>query len=173
MKIRSTLFLALISFAALATDAMTSTAVMEKIKNKGAGATLRALYESNAQWSALLVGISSGKKEWLAIATQLKSVSDAGASEQLTLAVGEALEHQPNNVLTYTVPRFTISDICSGPDVDDTRFNSLQLAMAAIERRQQMLRSVKNESLARLRDECLVGLEHAKTRVADFSTVPK
>jgi len=173
MKIGSTLLLALLSSVALANESVTPTDVIDMIKSKGTDAALRSLYQDESRWLELLRGIATGKTQWLAVATKLRPASDAGASEQLALAVGEALANRAGNVLSIAVPGFTISSVCSGPDVDDKRFDSYRLAMAAIEKRERRVRAVKNERLAAIRDRCLTELEQAKLGVASFYAPPK
>ncbi len=161
-------FLLATSVSAWSDSALTPTVVLEKIKTFGARPTLQAIYSDKENWERLLAGIATGTKDWLSIANQLVSVSDAGSSQQLGLAVGEALEHQPENVLSLTFAQFGLSQICGGPDVDNNRFNSYELSITAITKRQAMVRSVKNESLYHLRDSCVVELEKAKIGIAHF-----
>ena len=52
----------------------------------------------------------------------------------LELAVGEALEHRPADVLRIALPMFGIN-VCGGPDVDDPRFDSYECSIAAIDAR--------------------------------------
>jgi len=59
-------------------------------------------------WQQLLAGIATGTEAWLKVAVALQAVSDAGSAEQLELAVGEALEHRPSNVLRLAIPTFPL-----------------------------------------------------------------
>jgi len=147
---------------------LTPQTVLDSAASLGARPTLERLYNDQRQWSALLAGIATGAPPWLKVATTLRVVSDAGASEQLDLAVGEALEHRPADVLSLAVPTFSLKVLCDGPDVDDPRFDSYGLSMAAIEQRQAKLRSIQKPSLAAVRDSCIAELEKAKSDVARF-----
>jgi hypothetical protein len=169
MRWRMCLTLLVLGGSASATQApFTVGVVANSVASIGPSATLQRIYGNNTQWSALLSGIASGGQNWLRVANQLKRVADGGASEQLSLAVGEALEHRPANVLAIAVPEFSISDACGGPDVDDPRFDSYELSMAAINRRQRMVHALRDDSLKSLRDRCISELESAKSGIAHF-----
>ena len=165
--------LLLAASAALAQPTLSPQSVLNSAGSLGARATLERLYNDQRQWSALLAGIATGTPSWLNVATTLHVVSDAGSSEQLSLAVGEALEHRPTNVLRLAVPNFSLEVLCDGPDLDDPRFNSYRLSIAAIERRQAKLRSIHDPSLAALRDSCVAELEKARANLARFYEDPK
>jgi hypothetical protein len=154
--------------AAAAGVALTPEAITKSVASLGARASLSRLYENKAKWSKLLAGIASGEPGWLDVAKRLHPVSDGGASEQLGLAVGEALEHRPANVLSLTLTEFRIEIVCGGPDVDDPRFDSYDLSMAAIEQRQRMLRALRISTLTAARDACVNELEKAKAGIAHF-----
>jgi hypothetical protein len=142
--------------------------VANSVASIGAVATLSRIYEDNAQWSGLLAGVARGERNWLRVANELKRVADGAAAEQLGLSVGEALEHRPANVLTIAVPEFSIAIVCGAPDIDDPRFDSYELSMAAISRRLQMLHALRDVSLKPLRDSCVDELNSAKADIAHF-----
>jgi hypothetical protein len=154
-------------FAAVAQNDLTPSSVMAEIQESGASATVFQLYEDNSLWSALLKNIENGKPAWLKVASVLRGGSDAGASEQLVLAVGEALEHNPEAVLEITVSLMGIG-ICGAPDVDDSRYDSYALSIAAIERRKAMVAKVLRPDLESLRGKCMQELELAKKGIGQF-----
>jgi hypothetical protein len=160
--------LVLAASVALAQPTLTPQSVLNSAASLGARPTLERLYNDQRQWSALLAGIATGTPAWLEVATTLHVVSDAGSSEQLGSAVGEALEHRPANVLALAIPNFLLEVVCGPPDVDDPRFDSYELSMAAIERRETKLRAMHKRSLAALRDACMSELEKAKGDMARF-----
>ncbi len=144
---------------------------MHEIESKGTEAVLAKLYNDQTVWSSVLKDIASGNKSWLRVATALRSVSDAGASEMLDLAVGEALEHDPINVFRIALKVFPIRYICTAPDYDDPRYSSYELAMKAINLRIHKVVSMRmKESTV---DECIQYLEAAKKEVAHFYEVNK
>jgi hypothetical protein len=150
----------------LAGPPLTAQRVLDSCSSVGVKATLERLFNDQPQWDALLAGVATGTPAWLEVATTLHAVSDAGSSEQLGSAVGEALEHRPANVLTLAIPNFYLEVVCGPPDVDDPRFDSYKLSMAAIERREAKLRSINKPSLSGVRDSCISELEKAKGDVS-------
>lgn len=171
LAVRLRPFLALVVLAgaaAVASPALTPQDVASSIARSGARTTLDRIYKDETQWVALLSGIAAGEPVWLNLAKQLRRVSDGGATEQIELAAGEALEHRPADVLSLVADEFGIAGICGGPDVDDPRFDSYDLSMAAILRRQEMLRAIRDPSLIRKRDACMLELDKAKADFAHF-----
>lgn len=157
-----------LSTATMADSVLTPADITAQINTVGARAALEAIYNNEKKWPQVLSGISTGTRDWLIVANLLRPASDSGSSEQLGLAVGEAIEHHPENVLSISVAVFGIGDICSGPDVDDKRYNSYKFSMAAIEKRQEMLRKVNDTKLRVLRDSCVFSLENSKKGIAHF-----
>lgn len=154
-------------------DGSTPAEVQARIRTDGARATLGAIYGDPAAWPALLSAVASGGAEWLAVANALHAAADAGPSEQLTLAVGEALGHQPQQVLSTCPGEFGLAALCGGPDVDDPRFNSYDRSMAAIAARQRALRVVSEARLLSARDSCITTLESSKAGIARFFGMTK
>jgi hypothetical protein len=154
-----------------ATAKLIPSEIQGRIAHEGAEKTLSSIYEAQSQWSQLLAGVATGRREWLAVAARLRKVSDAGASEQLDLAVGEALEHRPKNVLSIAIPVFGIK-VCGAPDVDDSRYDSYALSLAAIKRRKELVADVTDPSFKRPRERCLSELDNAKHDIARFYGVP-
>jgi hypothetical protein len=150
---------------------LTPEGVSVQIEKLGTRAALTRIYNTKGEWQELLKGIGSGTVAWLRVAARLRPASDAGTSEQLDLAVGEALEHQPRNVLTVAMPAFTISVVCGGPNVDDARYDSYELSIKAIELRKAKLREISDPDLAKLRDDCIKNLESSKAGIASFYDV--
>jgi hypothetical protein len=148
-------------------SALTVATASHLIREKGASAALQQIYEDDRQWPELLHGIATGRTSWLNVANELRSASDAGATAQLELAVGEALEHRPANVLRVALPTFGMS-VCGGPDVDDPRFDSYELSIRAIEKRKRMLAQVQIPTLRLVRDQCIQELESSKSGIAQF-----
>ena len=127
MKQIALLFLLAASASASGATSITPNTISQQISTLGAKAALQAIYDNKTTWAQLLAGIASGTKDWLLIADQLRRVSDAGTSEQLGLAVGEALERRPENVLSLGIAEFGVETVCGAPDVDDVRFDSYNL----------------------------------------------
>src|SRR5262245_19536584 len=68
-------------------------------------------------WQDVYDGIASGKTEWLQVAELLRPASDAGASEDLSDALSEALPKNPVGVLRFVkdgrgFEEFTVEEAC-------------------------------------------------------------
>ena len=148
-------------------------ALLQEINLKGARAVVIELYKNSNVWDAVLKKIATGNRSWLEIAVALRPGSDAGSSEMLTLAVGEALEHNPTTVLQVAPKAFQLSSVCSGPDVDDHRYDSYELSMKAINRRIEKLSTIKDRSLLNPSKKCIGHLEESKKGIAQFYGIEK
>jgi hypothetical protein len=147
---------------------LTPASISDSISRIGASATLYHIYHNNREWAELLSGISSGSPSWIKIGLRLHDVSDAGTSESIILAIGEALEYKPINVLEIAIPKLGVEAICSGPDIDDSRYNSYALAIKAIENRKRRLKKITTVRLMSLRNQCISDLEKSKIGIARF-----
>src|SRR5579871_1600962 len=87
-----------LSAHASANPTPTPQSIEMEIIREGESATLERLYQSDSDWKVVLAGIASGQTPWLTLAKNLYGVADGGASEQIALAAGEALEHRPQDV---------------------------------------------------------------------------
>jgi len=154
--------------AATAAAKLTAADVSARVEREGAQTVLQTIYADNDQWAHLLASIATGRREWLLIAVALHPASDAGSSEQLTLAVGEALEHRPENVLTVAISTYPLDVVCDVPETDDPRFDSLSRALATLNRRQAMLRTVTAPEVRMPRDKCIEQLDAAKAEIAKY-----
>ncbi len=142
--------------------------VIREVESRGASMIVSELYGDHKTWHSVLQRIASGDESWLRVANALRARTDAGASEMLTLAVGEALENNPNNVFRVTLKAFEVSAICGGPDVDDARYDSYELSMKAINLRIDKVAAVKDPSLEKICRECIHYLEASKKGISDF-----
>ena len=143
-------------------------AIIHEVSSRGAREVVLELYHDEDIWYALLRNIATGSELWLKAAVALRSGSDAGASEMLNLAVGEALEHAPENVLRIAPKVFLLRSICGGPDVDDPRYDSYELSMNAINLRMNRVAAITDPELEHLRDQCIKYLEKSKKGIARF-----
>ncbi len=177
MKIIYTIFIIVIAITIhiqnVCAEELSAKVILEDIKDLGAKKVCISLYDDEKKWHDLLRNIASGDKEWLKVAFSLREGSDAGASEMLILAVGEALEHNPENVFKFTLDSFILNQICGGPDVDDIRYNSYELSIEAVNKRIEKVSSVKDENLKEKCDECLRHLSDAKKHIANFYQINK
>lgn len=147
---------------------LTPTAILQEIKLKGAREVVSDLYGHPQTWRSVLERIASGDQSWLEVAVALHPGLDAGSSEMLNLAVGAALENNPVNVFQITLKAFQLKSICSGPDVDDPKYNSYELSMKAIDLRIRQASSIKDQSLTKISKSCIQYLEESKKGIAHF-----
>lgn len=142
--------------------------IIDAINKRGAKQIVFELYQDQKIWDSVLRKIGSGEEAWLKVATALRSGSDAGASEMLTLAVSEALEHKPAVVFKNALQTFELRDICSSPDVDDERYNSYELSIRSVNIRIDKVASIGNPDLKDLSNKCIQYLEESKEHLARF-----
>lgn len=143
-------------------------AILAEVSKRGARTIVSELYDHPTGWNFVLKHIATGTKTWLKVAVALHPGSDAGASEMLDLSVGEALEKAPANVFSVILPEFQLQSICSGPDVDDARYNSYELAIKAIDRRQKRISAITDPKLKNVSNKCIQLLEVSKSGIARF-----
>jgi hypothetical protein len=143
-------------------------AIMNEVLKRGSNTIISELYSHPNVWNFVLQKIATGAKSWLRVAVALHPGSDAGASEMLALSVGEALENSPEDVFRITLKEFQLESICSGPDIDDIRYNSYELAIKAIKRRQNRILAISNLKFKNAGEKCVQILEKSKDEVARF-----
>jgi hypothetical protein len=152
-------------------QALEAGALMQEIATNGPRDVVTALYDDDAKWDELLDHVANGNEEWLRAAVALRPGTDAGATNMLTLSVGEALEHSPAQVLRIAAAAFGFDLVCGAPDADDDRYNSLESSLRAIELRMRKLSQLADPALKVDRDECTQHLEASKAAVVDFFDV--
>ena len=144
----------------------------------GAKAVLSEAFRNEIAWDQILTGIATGKQHWLALATDLYSVSDAGATEELESAVGEAIGNRPTEVLRFLkqgeIPslvareRYFGLSVCQGVDIDSNRYDSVKLAFAEIAKRKRALHKVTDPKLKDEKDARIQALEDSKSGILRF-----
>jgi len=110
--IRLVLCIAFSSAAYAAT--VTPDGVLCHIARVGAKQTLTDYYDK-PEWMTIKRGIASGEASWLKIYSDLKSVADAGAGEDLGDAIFEALPRRPFEVIPLLTSggEYTVKQICT------------------------------------------------------------
>jgi hypothetical protein len=142
-----------------------------KVTKDNGQRVLQSLWDDQATWSEFIDCVESGKTTWVDAALAIHQFSDAGASEELDQSLGEALGNNPSDILEKaTIPGSTIEldIICSGPDVDDPRFDSYDLSMAEIARRLKALSRVTNQDLEPQVEACKARLVNSEKGIASF-----
>jgi len=92
---------------------LTAGSILQQVKEKGARKVLQEYSSASLQWHAILKHIETGDAEWLAVASELRAVSDAGYSEDLDFSVATALPKNPSGVLR--LKHFALERVCDVP----------------------------------------------------------
>jgi len=152
---------------------LTPKSIIHQVQSRGAEVVVSELYRDWNIWNSILKKIASADEDWLRTAVALRAGSDAGTSEMLELSVGEALENNPVNVFRVTLKAFQLNSICSGPDVDDFRYNSYELSIKAINQRIRKVSAVTDRTLESTCKKCIHHLEASKVEIARFYGIKK
>ena len=147
--------------------------LMREVSLRGAKVVVSELFDDVRAWKSVLRNIERGQRSWLKVAVALRPGSDAGPSQMLDSAVGNALENAPKNVFSSTLKEFHLEFICGGPDVDDIRYDSYELSMKAIRKRQARIRTIKDSLFQSEKNKCISLLEEARGGIAEFYGVNK
>ncbi|HJT17127.1 MAG TPA: hypothetical protein VJ853_07060 [Thermoanaerobaculia bacterium] len=137
--------------------------VKQEIREHGAQRVLERLWENHDRlFGKVVARAADGELCWMEVADSLRSVSDAGASEELDEAMSQALANNPERVLPFFVRDggFHIDIVCSGSQVapeDNAKFRRwVKQARSALEKLQVP------PGLERERKQCLAEVERAK-----------
>jgi hypothetical protein len=139
---------------------VTAQAIMSSIREKGADAVLRELFDS-PQWETVLSGIGGGGAGWLRVAAALKPSSDAHTSEDLNCAMSEALRRDaPGALRLVRDGPFDITDVCAwlgfhsfSEELDGKKVQKF------IEQGRTAVKSVADPTLTAIRTDCLAELD--------------
>lgn len=108
--------LAAIVSRTFAADALTADEVIARIHRDGGKIVLADLWKHESEFEAMLSGIESADRYWLQVAALLRPFSDAGASEQIDMAVGRALPKDAERVLHMINHNgFELDFVCTSP----------------------------------------------------------
>ena len=139
-------------------------ALLQEIDRQGARAVLLEVYEDDPRWQQVLDGIATGSRPWLRVAERFKRVARE-QSEELTIAVGRALETQPANALAVLDDVFDADDVCSLNTLEQSLGPDYATALRSVEKRERGVARVTDPALRQRRDECLGFLRELKREV--------
>lgn len=144
--------------------------IKKTIERQGLEQTIKSLYDDQKTWDTVLKSIASGKQEWLIIAKLLKSGADAGPSEMLNLAMGEALANAPKRVLEIMEKDnvFTPIFVCNGPDIDNAKFSTYDKAIKETNYRIAVLEKVNDTNLKDIRNVCIDKLRESIPHLQNY-----
>jgi len=153
---------------ALARALATPAQILAAIQTAGAQAVVNELFQDgqSVRWAHVIDRIETGDARWLEVAAALEKGSDAGATEELYIAVAHALLRAPERVLAMVSEQpaangtedFPIDVICTMPDIEPP----LAIYRAYIRRARAALDRVHDPALAGKRARC----------IAEFNALP-
>jgi hypothetical protein len=164
----STLFIILSStnpIAALSFDAKNPSRIVEQIRNRGASAVVKELWDDQSTWNLIITNISSGLSDWVDVSLALNAGADAGASGMLHDALFQALGKNPEYTLKRAEENYQISELCGGRHDPLASFDQAMGEHEAIITR---VNEVKTDQLLRPKKECLSYLEEGKINLFRF-----
>src|SRR5262245_61456739 len=159
-----TAFLLSLALGAHQQPAAAPAELLQEIEAQGAKAVLLRIYDDDPQWQHVLDGIASGSREWLSVAARLKPYAREQA-EELTVAVGRALETEPVNALGVLGGAFDADDVCSLNTLEQSLGPDYAAALRSVERRERAVARVTAPALRPQRDACLGFLPELKREV--------
>jgi hypothetical protein len=138
-------------------------ALLQKLEGSDAQHMVEKL--NDRQWNVILENIETGEKPWLDVAVSLHRRTDAGQSEMVTLAVGNALVKNPDGILRTAIGEMSVESVCGYPDMSDHRTDSQGKVVAYLDARIQALRKVDAKEVSGRREKCLETLQTVRRQV--------
>jgi hypothetical protein len=139
------------------------TALLRKLEGSDGRHVVEKLNDN--QWNFILKNIETGEKRWLDVAVSLHRRTDAGRSEMVALAVGNALVKNPSGVLHSAIGEISVESVCGYPDMSDHRTDSQQKVVGYLDARIQAAGKVDDKEVAGQRDKCLETLQSTRRQV--------
>jgi hypothetical protein len=132
--------------------------IARDIKVHGAHAVVARL-AANGDYDRVMDKVDTGDKRWVMLAPLLAPGADAGAAEELPIALAFALPHNPQAVLSVVGGNngFPVEDVCGAPFIEGTVDN----IPAYIKRAETAVSHVSEPSLADVKARCLRELKKA------------
>lgn len=132
-------------------SALGSPAEVERsIKLSGASRTWAEL-SAEHQWEGLLDKVSAGQPGWLKVAADLRTGTDAGASEGLDAAISEAIRRRPAEVLRLFQSGVSAENVCRSRAIEPTP----EQVRTFVGETRTALEGVKDPALRQARDQCI------------------
>ena len=136
----------------VAAPSLGAKAIQAEIQAKGPKTVVAGLRAGPApQWDQVLDKIGLGGADWLALAADLLSGTDAATTEGVFGALSDALSNNPRAVLAMLGPDAGIADVCFDRQIEPTPARH----QAFIAKTRAALLTVKAPELRPKRDACL------------------
>lgn len=140
--------------------------LLQEIDEHGAKATIARLVATQEEkdWDYVVEKIRRGKDEWLQVAAELASGSDAGTSSDLKIALAYALPRNPAGVLSIADSQvfLSTSSLCGLPFIEAER----SFIRKYVKKTKRALTQMKNADLEDKRQSCLNQLITVEQRSA-------
>ena len=149
---------------AVAQESTAAAELSQEIDRQGAQAVLLEVYNDDARWQQVLEGMASGSQAWLRVGARLKKVARE-QSEELTEAVGRALETEPAHALAVLGDAFDADDVCSLNTLEQSLGPGYASALRRVEKRERGVERVTDPALRQQREDCLGFLHELKREV--------
>jgi hypothetical protein len=142
-------------------------ATIHEVSRRGASEVVAELSNQERKWYYVMDKIATGEQAWLKVAVVLRPGSDAGSTEEIFEALGQALKTNPKEVLGLISKDFPLEYVCSWPVVGTPPCTTYELCLKEIEDRQKSVMSVSSRNLRDLCKRCLSSLENGKRQIAE------
>jgi hypothetical protein len=144
---------------------LTPENVADQIKKHGAHMVVGDLYQEHDTWNNFMQKISTGQPKWLMVAGLLQDGIDVGAAEEWNLAMGHALQYQPEKVLRIVDPKWR-QGVCWVGGYDETPSSDAETSQRARLTRKAVL-GVQALDLKQAIRECAGSLSKSEAAAAD------
>ena len=141
--------------------------LLNDIRERGGKVVLLEKFDS-PEWRLITEAIASGDREWLSVANELRTFSDAASSEDLDISLGLALSRHPARVFRSMKNRSddeSVKWICGSEPIDEDR--SAKDTLQFFEKRREVVAAVVDKVLAHKRDVCLGAIQDVLERVTE------
>jgi len=139
--------------------------VLKRIDALGARKAVNEYIDTPA-WATILRGIRSGEPTWLKVFSKLRAGSDAGASEDLALALFEAIPAKPFEVIPVISREYheTTNQVCTFTFEAEMPAGGINRYLSRIE---NALRQAATETERKIAAECLSGVKATREAFYD------
>jgi len=155
-------------------SALTPEEVAAHIESKGTQATREKYFSCGEKDNALgYARVEAGSEVWLKIATRLLNDSDACYTEGLQDSIARALMNKPENVLPLVDSGRNLEAvyICIPFMTDTVEPTALRNQLAALNKLESSLKSVKNKKLQTQKNKCLARVQPLQSEIREALTL--
>src|ERR1700749_1434235 len=140
---------------AMGAERLTPSSIRADIARHGAAAVVDRLWKSG-DYDRIMEKVGEGSDEWLALVPLLGPGADAGAAEDLPIALAYALPNNPRGVLMILRGKngFSVDEVCGAPFIEPTR-EQLQNWFA---RSRKALETMNDKKLQTMKEKCALAL---------------